>query len=60
MISNAYLCLLNVRGKTEQGLVGNSQALPLQFTVLFSDYVIVTLASDFSLTADVTLVDGCY
>ena len=30
MISNAYLCRLNVRGKTEQGLVGNSQALPLR------------------------------
>lgn len=30
MISNAYHCRLNVRGKTEQGLVGNSQALPLR------------------------------
>ena len=32
----------------------------IQFTRLFPDYVIVTLAPDFSFTADVTLVDGSY
>ena len=30
----------------------------VQFTGLFSNYVVITLTSDFSFAADVTLVDG--